>query len=107
MVFSIWNERNVCLSWDETQEWAKLLDLDTVHVAWRGIWDEKKIREMEFETWAGDPCEGYVIRPARAFHYKEFKSVVAKYVRKNHVQTHGHWMRQAIQVNGLRAKQKV
>jgi hypothetical protein len=24
---------------------------------------------------------------------------VAKYVRKNHVQTHGHWMRQAIVLN--------
>lgn len=104
MVFSIWNEKNCCLSWDETQEWAKLLDLDTVYVAWRGIWDEKKIREMEFETWDGDPCEGYVIRPTRSFHYKEFRNVVAKYVRKNHVQTHGHWMRQAIQVNGLKAK---
>lgn len=107
MIFSIWDQKNFCLSWDETQEWATLLGLDTVYTAWRGIWDEKKIREMEFETWDGDPCEGYVVRPARAFHYKEFRNVVAKYVRKNHVHTHGHWMRQAIKVNGLKARQPV
>lgn len=106
LVISIWNEKNVCLSWDETQEWAKLLDLETVPVIERGIWNEKGTKAIDIQTWQGDPCEGYVVRVARAFHYKEFKNVVAKVVRRGHVQTHGHWMRQTIEVNGLKETAK-
>jgi len=104
LVFSIWNEKNVCLSWEETKEWAKLLDLETVPTVEQALWNEKGTRALDLQTWDGDPCEGYVVRVARSFHYKEFRSVVAKYVRKNHVHTHGHWMRQAIKVNGLKKK---
>lgn len=107
LVFSIWNEKNVCLSWDETVEWAKLLELDTVPVIDRGIWNEKGVRALDIQTWHGDEAEGYVVRVARDFHYKDFRNVVAKYVRKNHVHTHGHWMRQAVVVNGLKAKARI
>lgn len=101
LVFSIWDQKNFCQSWDDTEEWAKLLELKTVPVIYRGPWDEKRIRDLDLETYAGDPCEGYVVRVARSFHYKEFRNVVAKVVRKNHLHTHGHWMRQAVVVNGL------
>jgi hypothetical protein len=106
MVFSIWNEKNICLSWDETCYWAILFDLATVPVLYRRMWDEKLIRTFAPTEHAGDPCEGYVVRVSREFHYKEFRNVVAKYVRENHVQTHGHWMRQAIQLNGLKEPAK-
>lgn len=33
-VFSIWNENNVCLSWNETEDWCNLLGLKTVPVLW-------------------------------------------------------------------------
>lgn len=102
LVFSIWNEKNECLSWDETETWCKLLDLKTVPVLYRDIWDEVHTRVIQIDAYNGDPCEGYVVRVARAFQFKEFKEVVAKYVRKNHVQTHGHWMRQAIETNKLK-----
>jgi len=101
LVHSIWNERNVCLSWDETQEYAELLGLKTVPVFWRGVWDETRLRDFEPHEHAGDPCEGYVVRISRAFPFKDYRNVVGKVVRKGHVQTHGHWMRQAIEVNGL------
>lgn len=104
MIFSIWNEKNVCLSWEETEEWAALLELETVPVIYRDIWDESHMRAMQIDAYNGDPCEGYVVRVARAFHYKEFRNVVAKTVRENHVHTYGHWMRQAIERNGLRAR---
>src|SRR6185369_15458032 len=29
-LFSMWDDRNNCLSWDDTVEWARLLDLSTV-----------------------------------------------------------------------------
>lgn len=96
LVFGIWDEKNICLSWDDTVVYAGALGLQTVDVLYRGPFDEKKIRDLAPQTWNGDPCEGYVCRVARAFAFKEFRSVVGKVVRSNHVHTHGHWMRQAI-----------
>jgi hypothetical protein len=49
----------------------------------------------------GDECEGYVIRLADSFHYKNFQKSVVKYVRKNHVKTDKHWMQQTIIKNIL------
>ena len=82
-------------------EYASLLGLKTVQVLYRGEWDEQAVRAFKVERLNGDPCEGHVVRVARAFSFREFKDVVGKYVRMNHVQTHGHWMRKAVEVNGL------
>jgi hypothetical protein len=101
-LISIWNEKNICLSWSETVEWAQLLGVKQVPVLYEGLWDEAKVKACLRETYNGDPCEGYVVRVIRRFSYKEFKDVVGKYVRKNHVQTHGHWMREAVVKNELR-----
>jgi hypothetical protein len=32
LLFSIWSEANICLSWDDTIEWAELLGLSTAPV---------------------------------------------------------------------------
>lgn len=104
IVFGVWNEKNVCLSRDETEEWAALLDLPVVPVLWRGGWNEAVLRALYSPEYEGDPCEGFVVRVARAFHYKEYRHVVAKYVRAGHVQTHAHWLRQALEKNGLKEK---
>lgn len=101
-VFSIWDELNNCLSWDETLEWADLLGCVMVPVLYRGPWDEKLIRYLATSEHNGDPCEGYVVRTAERFAYGQFRHHVGKYVRANHVQTHGHWMRSQVTVNGLR-----
>jgi hypothetical protein len=98
-VFSVWDDRGACLSWDETVEWAALLGLATVAVLWRGMWDEGLLRALGPRDPRGDPCEGYVVRAARSFRAAEFRSVVGKWVRAGHVQTHGHWMRQAVERN--------
>jgi hypothetical protein len=101
LMFGIWNERNISLSWDEMMEWAALLDLNTVDVLYRGPFDIERIKSLYTPTYNGDECEGYVVRVARAFYYREYATVVFKNVRKGHVQTHGHWIRQAVEVNGL------
>lgn len=88
--FSIWNERNVCLSWDETLEWFELFGIQPVPVLYDGPWDEKAIRALEKQL-NFEKDEGYVVRLADSFTYGEFKSSVAKYVRANHVQTTKHW----------------
>jgi hypothetical protein len=91
-VFSVWNEINICQSWQETQDWATLLELESVPVLYRGPWDEGVLRELYQETYHNDPCEGYVVRVARAFDYGEFKHVVAKFVRPDFVPGHArHW----------------
>jgi hypothetical protein len=96
LVFSVWNERNVCLSWDETLTWAALLGLKTVPVLYRGLWDEAKVRACYRPILDGEECEGYVVRDAGEFRYREFRTRVAKYVRAQHVVEHGHWMSRAV-----------
>jgi hypothetical protein len=101
MVFSIWNEQNICLDWDSTKEWAALLGFPMVSELYRGPWDGDWMRSLYRPTFDGNPCEGYVVRVTSAFQYKEFSRKVGKYVRAGHVQTHGHWMRQKIEPNEL------
>lgn len=98
VMFSIWNEENVCLPWNQTQEWADLLELHLPKVLYRGIWDEDTIRNLPVNT---DTCEGYVVRDALHFHYDDFSQHIAKYVRAGHVQTDEHWMFQSITPNEL------
>lgn len=89
--FSIWNEFNQCLSWDDTVVWFGLLDIPMVPVLYDGIWDEAKIKALYNEKTDRDIHEGYVVRLADSFEYKDFKTSVAKFVRANHVGTQKHW----------------
>jgi hypothetical protein len=90
-VFSIWDHRNDCLSWDEMSDWAQLLGLNVVPVLYRGEYNEKAIRSLMLDT---ARQEGYVIRLADRFPYAKFRRAVAKFVRKNHVQDTVHnWRR--------------
>lgn len=100
LVFSIWNDRNICLAWDGTVEWAELLGLPMVPTLFRGKYDRKEIEKRFFPLIKEH--EGYVIRLAESFPYSAFRSSVAKYVREGHVQTHGHWMRQRVEFNGVK-----
>ena len=100
--FSMWNERNICLSWDETLIYFELLGITPVETVFDGIWDEKAVRKlMEAEDYTKN--EGFVVRVADAFSYGQFKSSIAKYVRAGHVNSSKHWRagRQFIQ-NGLK-----
>lgn len=89
--FSVWNDRNECLSWDETQTWFDLLGIESVPVLYRGPYDERRIRALWSER-ERDQCEGYVVRAASQFPYADFRRLVAKFVRRGHVQTSKHWM---------------
>jgi len=97
-LFSVWNEQNECLSWDETLEWSNLLDLPTPLVLFDGIWDEVATSHIRVDE---KRVEGYVVRVADAFAYDDFSTSVAKWVRPNHVQTDTHWMHQPVVPNRL------
>ncbi len=101
MGFSIWNDKNVCLSWPETVEWFHLLGIKHVPVLFRGLYDEKTVRELwNPDRW--DSSEGYVMRLEEEIPYSDFKQKVGKFVRKNHIQTVKHWMHgQKMEVNEL------
>lgn len=106
MVFNIWNEHNVCLSWDETEEWAALLGLVTVPVLYRGPWDEQRIRTLFDPYERQDKTEGIVVRVSRRFAFDEFSRVVAKVVRENHARTDQHWMHRSVITNRLAPNHK-
>lgn len=90
--FSIWNERNECLPWDQTLEWFELLGITPVPVLWEGIFIPKYVEGLHHDLKLNfDRDEGYVVRLRDGFKYGEFKSSVAKFVRAGHVQTTKHW----------------
>jgi hypothetical protein len=98
LLFSIWSEANICLSWDDTIEWAELLGLSTVPVLYDGVYDEDYLRAMNLDL---KKAEGYVVRLAECFHYDDFRQSIAKWVRAGHVQTDEHWMHKDVIANSL------
>lgn len=99
--FSIWTDKNICLSYSETLDWFSLLGINVVPELYRGVYDEKKIQDIcnSLDTIT---CEGVVIRLADSFSYRDFSKYVGKYVRKDHVSTIPHWFYgREVEVNGL------
>jgi hypothetical protein len=102
LMFSIWNDRNECLSWSETKEWADLLEFQTVPTIYEGMYDEDAIKELYRPKYGENEMEGYIVRLADAFHYRDFRRSVGKFVRKDHVRTSEHWKRGPITPNKLK-----
>lgn len=102
LVFSIWTKENVCLDWEATVEWCELLGLHHVPVLFEGTYDEKLIKASWQPKNGDEDSEGYVVRLQAEFAYEDFNKSVAKFVRKNHVQTTTHWMYDEIVPNKLR-----
>lgn len=101
MGFSVWDENNICLSWDETLHYFALLGVEPVYVIYDGIWNEDACRVLH-RSLDPEKDEGFVVRIADKFAYGDFGISVAKYVRKGHVQTDKHWRHQEIVPNGLK-----
>ncbi|GGJ67975.1 RNA ligase family protein [Deinococcus aquiradiocola] len=99
-LFSVWDDTNVALSWDDTLAWAARLGVPTPREFYRGPWDERQLRALQVNT---DVTEGYVVRTVQAFRYGDFQEHVAKFVRAGHVQTDEHWSRQPVTPNRLRS----
>ncbi len=105
-LFSIWDENNICLPWDETVEYSALLELVTVPVMYDGIWDEAYAKNFASQMDLSKK-EGYVVRVADSFSYGAFRRSVAKFVRGDHVGTAHNWMMQQVVKNKLRATEPV
>lgn len=92
-VFSIYDDRNVCLSYEQTWMWCDLLGLKEVPIIYVGKYDKNKIlkRFNEYKSLQEREVEGFVIRNIDEFKYEDFSKNVGKYVRANHVQIDEHW----------------
>lgn len=102
LLYSVWNEKNECISWEETKEWAELLGLETVPVLYEGPWDEEKVYACYPQPQYSKESEGFVVRNADGFSYSSFKENVAKFVRADHVEKHNkHWMHEKVRPNKL------
>jgi hypothetical protein len=108
--FSVWNDKNVCLSWDETREWFSLMGIAHVPVIYDGVWDERLIRDIypiqsPTALRYSPTHEGYVVRLADAFHYRDFRRACAKFVhadfRREVDANHGVKQRVGFQKNEL------
>ncbi len=103
---SAWiNDR--CLDWEETTEYAGILELPMPHVLFDGIYDRESIIESygQYKKEQPDDVEGYVIRLKDEFRYFDFSQSVAKFVepefRKKVNDAHGNWISRKIVANGL------
>lgn len=86
MGIHVWNDRNVCLGWDETLEWFELLGVHPVETIYDGVFDEDILRSISFDR---DRMEGWVVRVADPIPYGEYGRLVGKYVREGHNHLHG------------------
>ena len=102
--FSVWDQHNECLPWDQTKEWLELIGIIPCPVLYDGVFDLSLICALydERRDWANS--EGYVVRIADGFSYRQYRHCVGKYVRRGHVQTQAHWMHgRVIEPNKLAA----
>lgn len=113
LVFGIYDNNNICLSWDETLDFCQLIGLTPVPVLYRGKFDEALLKNLwkgkgAYPTFKDDvlkeesEAEGYVVRITDTFHYDDFNLNVFKYVRENHVQTDEHWLEKVVVPNQLK-----
>jgi hypothetical protein len=99
--FSVFDENNLCLSWEDTLEWFSVLGVTPVTTVYKGPFHERLISDM-IKIINVDTQEGFVIRKSSSFSYDEFTGCIAKYVRKNHVTTSSHWMHQRVIPNQMK-----
>ncbi|MFA5599149.1 MAG: RNA ligase family protein [Phenylobacterium sp.] len=103
MAFSIWDDKNVCLSWDESLEWFEMLGVAVVSTFYVGEYDRELIQNKFEKEYDLKKTEGYVIRIYGSFHYRQFTKSIAKWVRKNHITENDHWFfGRAIERNKLK-----
>ncbi len=108
-VFAI-RELDKWFSWEEVNQYAKLLDFPVVPVIEREILPEE-MGQKKFEDYIikyatgksmlGGKKEGLVLRVKREFRNEEFSDCMLKWVRSDHITTDEHWTK-----NWRRAKLK-
>lgn len=92
--FSIYNDKNECLSWDDTFNFCKEKNIKIVDEIYRGEYNIKKIMNAFSEYCSlhkNQEVEGFVVRNSDKFSYDDFNKNVGKYVRYHHLKTDSDW----------------
>ena len=91
---------NRFLSYDDRERLFEDLELESVPLVFRGMFDNladlstflsEEIKRPSRLTGNGAPREGFVIQKTGDFAFSEFADNVCKYVRADHVQSDSHW----------------
>lgn len=85
IAFAVWNDRNVCLDWDETQRFLEDVGIERAPVIYDGPFNEAEIGR----AWArcsSAQSEGYVLRTAGEISYRDFRRKVGKFIRRDFIQ---------------------
>lgn len=101
LVFSIW-EGDDCWNWKDTVRFCRKMELYTVPYLWGDYMNAINFDLCYTENRKPDLQEGYVVRKKASFKYEDFQNNVAKFVRKDHVQTSEHWLNQPLVKNQCR-----
>ena len=97
-IFSVFND-DCCLSWDDVWFYSDWFHIPTVPVIYEGFFNNNTIDMLKSLDLTGK--EGYVIRKRESFKYEDYATSVAKFVRKDHVQTDIHWSKN-LKENGFK-----
>lgn len=102
-VYSIWDDNNNALSWQETQEWCNLLELHHVPVLYQGIWNKEKVLACANQPTYSTVSEGFTVRIAQGFSYADFGHSIAKFVNKSFQIPDEHWSTSPFVPNELKS----
>lgn len=92
-MFGIYNDKNECLSYEDTWTYADILGIKMVDVFYVGKYDKDLILQKfeDYKKNSENEVEGFVVRNCTSFNYDDFSKNVGKFVRANHVTTDKHW----------------
>ena len=76
---SIWNNKNECLSWEDTVEWCEILGLELPEILYKGIYNKEELLYVQLFKIIEGLDYGYLIRSSEKIHYAEFAYKVAKF----------------------------
>lgn len=101
MVFTIYNEINECLSWNDTKDYCDLLGLNHVPVLYEGLYNDIDWDKLYSISRFGGEQEGYVMRLKSKFNFTHHGNSIVKWVRKGHVTTAHNWMYNSYEKNEM------
>ncbi|WP_440856997.1 RNA ligase family protein [Pseudomonas syringae] len=84
--FSVWDQHDQCLSWDETIQVLESLAIKPVAVLYDGIFDPIQIDAAWRRSGLPD-SEGYIVRSAGRMTVSQFRHKCGKFIRNGYVQS--------------------
>ncbi|QNE07143.1 RNA ligase family protein [Croceicoccus marinus] len=86
LAFSVWNDRNICLSWNDSMAFLADAGIAPVPLLYRGQLDRHAIHAA-WEKGGNPSSEGYVLRSAGRIAYRDFRRLAGKFIRSGYVQS--------------------